>query len=53
MNQRRGNMINFSLVKKQEAIYKPARGFCKKVIIPVAAEIDQIVDPEEVFPKIL
>ena len=46
-------MIGFSMTKEQEAMRKSAREFCRKEIIPVAAELDQIADPDEVIPRVL
>ena len=46
-------MIDFSLTKEQKAAQKSVREFCKKEIIPVAAELDQIADPDEVYPHIV
>ncbi len=46
-------MIGFSMTKEQEAMRKSVREFCRKEIIPIAAELDQISDRDEIIPKIL
>ena len=46
-------MIDFSMTKEQEAMRKSVREFCRKEVVPVAAEMDQIADPDELIPKVL
>ena len=46
-------MIGFSMTKEQEAMRKSAREFCRKEIVPVAAELDQIADPDDIIPRVL
>jgi len=46
-------MIDFSMTKEQEAMRKSVREFCRKEIIPVAAELDQITDRDEIIPRVL
>jgi alkylation response protein AidB-like acyl-CoA dehydrogenase len=41
------------MTKEQEAMRKSVREFCRKEIIPIAAELDQISDRDEIIPKIL
>jgi len=44
-------MIDFSLTEEQVAIQSTAREFGQKEIRPIAAELDRIPDPKEVFPR--
>ena len=46
-------MIGFKMTKEQEATRRSVREFCRKEIVPVAADIDQIADPDEIIPKVL
>jgi len=46
-------MIGFSMTKEQEATRKSVREFCRKEIMPVAAELDQVADPDEIIPTVL
>ncbi len=46
-------MIDFSLTREQIAVQKSVREFCRKEIIPIAFELDQIPDPALVYPQIV